>query len=851
MTERLAHRMMQAAVLLLLATTARASAQVCPQFKNPTSFVTNDSLYYWSARVGERIMPAEMDDTTTGSYIMSTCTAAPTIPGENITSAFYNSGTDGSLSHCNEVFFDANARRFQIITEADSGMDMFTVRNDGTGMPRIPPGYTSCIRLGDMRSTGICSDDHNYHTGESNSNESSEALFYTMYVTTANALLIINYAVVARRFSHTAYDAGEFLIRVVGQVDDSTWADEPLSDSLWYKVSAPNFDNNGLPAGWRVGANHGAWPCTYAYKPWSTVGINLDKYLYHNVRIEMYTSDCIYNADPIYAYICGDYSPLTVITSGCPQPESDAIDTLIAPAGMASYRWYVATKGADPNTWNSSHMDSVMFRPVTNAGPNHKYAPKVGDFRLTQGPNAGDTVGEQTFMCIMTSALDPLKPIQSKMYANVVFQRPLMYYSTEGGCDTTVYFHNHSKSLTGDMLYEGGTYWVIFSDSTFSSVLDTLYSNDTSYHFAKPGYYGVKLYCTTSFHPCPAEKKFVCQAKGGDDLAFNMWQHKLCEDEMIEVACTEGCGNEKRWIVDGTEMGGDDSLMFRLPVGAHQVELESVNSLGCSTRVQDTVLVMGEPRVSISPEETEICIGDSLTLDVGGNLQYRWESSPHDNSLPSGFVGSVVTVKPQQTTTYTLTPATYNPCFRGNANVTVTVLDYPRLKVETNRTELSLDDNVLALTDLSANHTNTTWIFDDGSEAYGSHHLHWFDNLLDMDSACVWMISCNKTNCCRDTSFCLPVSTFSIWFPNAFTPNLEENNRFTAVSSIEPTDYEIAIYNRQGLLVYESHNIAEGWDGKDRHGNPCPQGAYAYHYRYAKDNSGSYYEGRGTVTLIR
>ena len=113
------------------------------------------------------------------------------------------------------------------------------------------------------------------------------------------------------------------------------------------------------------------------------------------------------------------------------------------------------------------------------------------------------------------------------------------------------------------------------------------------------------------------------------------------------------------------------------------------------------------------------------------------------------------------------------------------------------------------------------------------------------------MESCNGPACCSDTSFCIPVHTFNIWYPNAFTPTLESNNRFAVVSNSTLVHYEIRIYNRQGLLVYASTDPAESWDGNNRYGTPCPQGAYVYHYRYATENDGPYHEGTGTVTLIR
>ena len=57
------------------------------------------------------------------------------------------------------------------------------------------------------------------------------------------------------------------------------------------------------------------------------------------------------------------------------------------------------------------------------------------------------------------------------------------------------------------------------------------------------------------------------------------------------------------------------------------------------------------------------------------------------------------------------------------------------------------------------------------------------------------------------------------------------------------------IYNRQGLLVYHTTDPSATWDGT-REGEPCPQGAYVYHW-HVKDAYGYVKNGTGTVTLIR
>lgn len=54
------------------------------------------------------------------------------------------------------------------------------------------------------------------------------------------------------------------------------------------------------------------------------------------------------------------------------------------------------------------------------------------------------------------------------------------------------------------------------------------------------------------------------------------------------------------------------------------------------------------------------------------------------------------------------------------------------------------------------------------------------------------------------------------YVPNAFTPDNDEHNQtFQPVftSGYDPYDFDMFIYNRWGELVFESHDVTQGWDG--------------------------------------
>lgn len=837
----------------------------CPGFRNPTSFVTNNPQYFWVGRVGERVYyEYHHSDTTRGDSIFSTAVYAYDIPADSLSDTIYYSTDDVRTDNaCHHTFYDANKCRFQIITGSTAGIDQFTVSYPGSGMQRIPPGYTSSIRLGDMRSTGFahCIDpalpmSTAYDPGLPG-NRSSEALIYTMYVTPFNALLIINYAVVARRYDHEAYDAGEFLIRVVRQDTNGNWPNAPINDSLWYKVSAPHH-TGVVTAPWVEGRQDGDWPCVYVYKPWARVAISLSDYIYENVRIEMYTSDCIYNADPLYAYICGDYQPMVLFPTGCPDPESDALDTLVAPAGMLSYEWYVSTNGTVQNIYSPEQIAATNFRLVHEASTDNRYAPRLDDFRLTEGPNAGDTVAVQTFRCVMTSAMDPAKPMHSNVYVNLKNRRPIIKYHWNNDCTGKVDFFNESTSTLPNGIDTAATYWVVYADTLHTMPLDTLRGDTVSYTFPREGRYGVMLYCATApddeDSSCGVARKFVCTVAVTPPAKFAVQGDVHCDSDRVVFVCTAGCNLSKQWTVgDSVFTSTEDSplnvLGMNLPKGSYIVTLTTMNEAGCLNSYTDTLLVYGNPEVSLGGDKSEICLGDSVTVTaVGNGDDYQWSSSPEDTGLVAQQGQSTVVLSPRQTTVYHLLPSSDNPCSDGGYVFTINVIPQADALVHASMPSVSVDAHVVSFTDATPYRGSTRWIFSDGVQDSGVTVRHDY-NVGGQDSVGVWMESCTNAGCCNDATVWLPVKPVAVWFPNVFFPGQDE--RFKIETAIPLTRYEIYIYNREGLLVHRGIDPADAWNGTDLNGRACVQGAYVYWYRYATNDNGGWHEGHGTVTLLR
>ena len=95
---------------------------------------------------------------------------------------------------------------------------------------------------------------------------------------------------------------------------------------------------------------------------------------------------------------------------------------------------------------------------------------------------------------------------------------------------------------------------------------------------------------------------------------------------------------------------------------------------------------------------------------------------------------------------------------------------------------------------------------------------------------------------------------FTLFFPNAFTPNADGVNDDFFPKGINPQyirDYNLLIWDRWGGLIYETNDPLGRWHGnKHNSGGILPQGVYVYKYRY-KNPRGKIISGKGFVTLIK
>ncbi|MDI9341391.1 MAG: gliding motility-associated C-terminal domain-containing protein [Sediminibacterium sp.] len=91
---------------------------------------------------------------------------------------------------------------------------------------------------------------------------------------------------------------------------------------------------------------------------------------------------------------------------------------------------------------------------------------------------------------------------------------------------------------------------------------------------------------------------------------------------------------------------------------------------------------------------------------------------------------------------------------------------------------------------------------------------------------------------------------FSIYIPNAFTPNGDGQNDVFGAKGTGIKKYQLSIFDRWGELIFTSNDLLKGWDGTVKGNRIAQDGVYIWKVN-AVSIFGSSKEYKGTVTLMR
>lgn len=162
------------------------------------------------------------------------------------------------------------------------------------------------------------------------------------------------------------------------------------------------------------------------------------------------------------------------------------------------------------------------------------------------------------------------------------------------------------------------------------------------------------------------------------------------------------------------------------------------------------------------------------------------------------------------------------------------------------------ENTPVTFTNTSLDASSYNWLFGDGDTLHTVRrdttvqHIY---NETNTFTACLVAINqygCTDTTCQQVKAIVVPL----IDVPNAFTPNGDGINDIVRVRGYGISKINFRIYNRWGVLVFQSSNAKNnGWDGRYK-GVLQPQDVYTY-VADIVFTDGTSYQKKGDITLLR
>jgi gliding motility-associated-like protein len=288
--------------------------------------------------------------------------------------------------------------------------------------------------------------------------------------------------------------------------------------------------------------------------------------------------------------------------------------------------------------------------------------------------------------------------------------------------------------------------------------------------------------------------------------------------------------------------GAGTSSNHQLTAGTYHISIE--DSIGCKAQIVATI---GQPTDIITQINERkascvyICDGALAALVTGGipPYTYQWNpgaqnNNPHIDNLCTGVYKLQVTDDHNCIDTMSFYLGVNSP-----------ILADFKYKFHTAYTEKDIVD--FTFTGFGA--TAYDWNFGDFANSVLQNPSHRYNK--DTSYHIILIVNSGTPDYCLDTTDkWLDVKPdFSIFIPDAFTPNGDGlNDRFKVIANFIQ-DYHILIFNRWGQLLFESHDINDSWNGK-YDGNEAPGAVYTYIIE-VKGANNKKVKRLGRITLVR
>ncbi|MZP66643.1 MAG: PKD domain-containing protein [Bacteroidales bacterium] len=297
-------------------------------------------------------------------------------------------------------------------------------------------------------------------------------------------------------------------------------------------------------------------------------------------------------------------------------------------------------------------------------------------------------------------------------------------------------------------------------------------------------------------------------------------------------------------------------------LGTHVISYETImDKYGCygTDTIHIQVLMPPLPVADFSPDTVgcspltvqftnKSLYGETYMWGFGDG-QYSVKENPvHTYYVPGSYIVKLIV---------------YNIAGESVHNGIITVYQNPTAILEAYPTDVINNEQVVVFSNNSMHDSISFWRFGDGMTSEEKNPYHKY---MEQGSYIVTLIVTSKDGCIDSAQLATPVrvdwKVGDIDFPNVFKWNetgptggfwrpgcYPEMDYVFRPFYENVSEYKLQIFNRWGVLIYESSDLYQGWDGYSRDGKLAVQGVYVWKVtgRYA---DGDYFTKVGDVTFL-
>lgn len=268
---------------------------------------------------------------------------------------------------------------------------------------------------------------------------------------------------------------------------------------------------------------------------------------------------------------------------------------------------------------------------------------------------------------------------------------------------------------------------------------------------------------------------------------------------------------------------------------------------GCSSPIDSIqVVVYPKPEVTMNQSKNALCPGDTMTMNA-----FRTDSFSTIRWKPWFYVDDTtkesVIAKPIANITYSVIATSRYGCTDTAVAQPVTVYPSGVITISTNYDSVRVFPGEAYQIDLSSNCVVYQWF-----PTTGVNNVNVANPVITpMSSGTYYVTGITEYGCKAMDSINFAYKNENEYtMPNAFTPGSGVNNEFKLMMRGIAGLRHFRIFNRWGVLLFETKDINIGWDGSYK-GEPQPFGVYIYDVEAVSSINGKVFRKHGNVTLIR